>query len=142
MAYPKNTRTIKKAKDEKIHLDLQAEKVIVMADEVHFLNAIKNVIDNAVKYSGDDPEVWIRTMNQSNSIIIEVEDKGIGIDRKYHSKVFRKFFRVPTGDRHDIKGFGIGLHYVKNIVKLHHGSIALKSQPGDGTCFTINIPVV
>ena len=126
---------------EVVKLIFKAANDEVLADKIHFSNAVKNLVDNAIKYSTENPNVSITTSNHSNHLIIAVSDKGIGIDKEYQKKVFQKFYRVPTGNRHDIKGFGIGLHYVKNIVKLHHGEISLESQPGQGSAFTIKIPL-
>jgi two-component system phosphate regulon sensor histidine kinase PhoR len=125
-----------------VNLRLLAEQHIIKADKIHFSNAIKNLVDNAIKYSPDKPEVSITTTNHHHSLIIEVSDKGIGIDKNYQKKVFHKFYRVPTGNLHDIKGFGIGLHYVKNIVELHHGHIYLHSQLGQGSTFTLKFPLI
>ena len=127
--------------NEVVNLNFKATNDRVMADKIHFANAIKNLVDNAIKYSTESPDVSIVTSNQGGDLIIEVSDKGIGIEKEYQKRVFQKFYRVPTGNRHDIKGFGIGLHYVKNIVKLHHGDISLESIPGQGSKFTIKIPV-
>ena len=124
-----------------IQLNFNATESLLNADKIHFSNAIKNLVDNAIKYSADDPEITIRTDNHHQYIRIEIIDKGIGIDKSYQKKVFQKFYRVPTGNRHDIKGFGIGLHYVKNIVKLHKGHIMLESQPGMGSKFTLTLPL-
>ena len=99
------------------------------------------MVDNAIKYSTEEPEVIVNTSNHHNELLIEISDKGIGIDKEYQKKVFQKFYRVPTGNLHDIKGFGIGLHYVKNIVEMHHGHIHLNSKPGEGSTFTIKIPL-
>jgi two-component system phosphate regulon sensor histidine kinase PhoR len=120
-----------------ISLNFNASGSMIMADKIHFSNAIKNLVDNAIKYSLKDPEVVIATRNQQNHFFVEVSDKGIGIEKDQQKKVFQKFYRVPTGNLHDTKGFGIGLHYVKNIVKLHKGHISLESQPGKGSTFTL-----
>jgi two-component system phosphate regulon sensor histidine kinase PhoR len=124
-----------------IELNFQAEKAWILADKIHFANAIKNLVDNAIKYSMEEPEVVISTSNHHHEMVIAVSDSGIGIERAYQKKIFQKFYRVPTGNLHDTKGFGIGLHYVKNIVKLHRGHIALDSQPGKGSTFTVKIPL-
>jgi two-component system phosphate regulon sensor histidine kinase PhoR len=128
-------------KEEIVDLNLEADHTTILADEIHFSNAIKNLVDNAIKYSSTDPEVSIRTRSQHHDLFIEISDKGIGIEKEYQHKVFRKFYRVPTGNLHDRKGFGIGLHYVKNIIKLHKGSIKLESSPGIGSTFFIKIPL-
>jgi len=126
---------------EVVELSFEAGTDRIMADKIHFSNAIKNIVDNAIKYSANEPVVTIKTHNQDNDLIIKVSDQGIGIDKEFHKKVFQKFYRVPTGNLHDTKGFGIGLHYVKNIIKLHKGHITLESQAGVGSTFTIQIPV-
>jgi len=124
-----------------VKLHLNAKKPTIRADKIHFSNAIKNLVDNAIKYSTAVPEVTVNTKNHHDELIIEISDKGIGINKEYHKKVFQKFYRVPTGNLHDIKGFGIGLHYVKNIVEMHQGHIQLSSKPGEGSTFTIKIPL-
>jgi two-component system phosphate regulon sensor histidine kinase PhoR len=123
-----------------IELNFHAAKSTIMADKIHFANAVKNLVDNAIKYSPEDPKVVVSTSNHLHEMAIAVSDFGIGIERAYQKKIFQKFYRVPTGDLHDTKGFGIGLHYVKNIVKLHRGNITLESQAGKGSTFTIKIP--
>jgi two-component system, OmpR family, phosphate regulon sensor histidine kinase PhoR len=119
---------------------LNAEKFIIMGDRTHLTNAICNLIDNSLKYSKTFPHLTISTNNFSTDLIIQISDKGIGIEKEYQKKVFDKYFRVPTGDVHDVKGFGLGLAYIKKIVELHGGTIALQSEPGEGTTFTIKIP--
>ncbi len=121
-------------------LSLEAERFVVMGDKTHLSNVLRNLLDNAIKYSPGKPELLIRTFNSWQSLVMVITDKGIGIDAEYHEKVFDKFFRVPTGNVHDVKGFGLGLAYVKKIVELHGGSIELKSEKGKGTSFTINLP--
>jgi two-component system, OmpR family, phosphate regulon sensor histidine kinase PhoR len=124
----------------KLHLD--ADRVVVKGDKTHLTNALCNLIDNAVKYSEERPELSLRTSNMEHNLIIVVSDKGIGIEKEYQRKVFDKFFRVPTGDVHDRKGFGLGLAYIKKIVELHGGTIGLQSEKGKGTTFTIELPCV
>lgn len=125
-----------------LKLDLQAERRVILADRIHLMNALCNLIDNAIKYSPGKPEVLIRTSNEAENLIIVVADKGLGIEKEYQEKVFDKFFRVPTGDVHDVKGFGLGLAYIKKIVELHEGRIELESEKGKGTSFTIVLPYV
>ncbi|HXB12406.1 MAG TPA: HAMP domain-containing sensor histidine kinase, partial [Bacteroidia bacterium] len=129
-------------KQGSLKLDLKAEQVMIMGDNIHLVNALRNLIDNAIKYSKEKPELYIQTHNVGRNLIVEVSDKGIGIEKEYHKKVFEKFFRVPTGDIHDVKGFGLGLAYVKKIIELHGGTIELQSEKGKGTTFTIKIPNV
>jgi two-component system phosphate regulon sensor histidine kinase PhoR len=113
-----------------------------MGDKTHLTNAMCNLIDNAIKYSNEKPELSVKTFNRNNYLIVIVSDKGIGIEKEYHKKVFDKFFRVPTGDVHDVKGFGLGLAYVKKIVEMHNGNIDMQSEKGKGTTFTIALPHV
>jgi two-component system phosphate regulon sensor histidine kinase PhoR len=97
-------------------------------------------LDNAVKYGKENPRIQIRTKVLSKEIFIEIEDNGIGIDAKSQSHIFDKFFRVSSGNIHNVKGLGLGLFYVKQIVTAHGGDILVKSKLGDGTCFTIILP--
>lgn len=127
-------------KQGNLTLNLNANKFVVVGDKTHLTNALCNLIDNAIKYSKEKPELLIQTFNTDQNIIIEVSDKGIGIEKDYQKKVFDKFFRVPTGDVHDVKGFGLGLAYIKKIVELHEGTIELQSEKGKGTTFTITLP--
>jgi two-component system phosphate regulon sensor histidine kinase PhoR len=129
-------------KQGNIQLNLGADRFVVMGDRTHLTNALCNLIDNAVKYAREKPALSIQTLNSGQNLIIIVSDEGIGIEKEYHKKVFNKFFRVPTGDVHDVKGFGLGLSYIKKIIELHEGSIALQSEKGKGSTFTITIPNV
>ena len=123
-----------------LKLNLDAQKFIIHADKIHLTNALCNLIDNAIKYSKDKPEIVVQTYNSSGNLIIVVADNGIGIEEKYHEKVFDKFFRVPTGNIHNVKGFGLGLAYIKKIVELHNGTIRLQNDKAEGTKFTITLP--
>jgi two-component system phosphate regulon sensor histidine kinase PhoR len=123
-----------------ISLSLDAERCVVTGDKTHLINALSNLIDNAIKYSGEKPQISVQTLNTGGSLIVVVSDKGIGIEKEYQKKVFEKFFRVPTGDVHNVKGFGLGLAYIKKIVELHGGTIELRSEPEQGTSFTITLP--
>ena len=113
---------------------------IVLGDPVHLYNAISNLVDNAIKYSKDEPDVVIETANADREILINIRDKGIGMNESDLQMIFNKFYRVKQGDRHDVKGFGIGLSYVEKIVELHNGSIDAKSRPGEGSVFSIHLP--
>ncbi len=127
-------------KNGTINLELNAHNIVVMGDKAHLTNALCNLIDNAVKYANGNPDLSIKTYNINHNIVIELSDKGIGIAKAYQQKVFDKFFRIPTGDVHDVKGFGLGLAYVKKIIELHTGSISLRSEKNNGTSFTITLP--
>ena len=124
-----------------LNLNLNAAKFIFSGDRNHLTNAICNLIDNSIKYSMERPEISVQTANLNNNLILVISDKGIGIDKEYSKKVFDKFFRIPTGNLHDVKGFGLGLAYVKKIIELHHGTIELESEKGKGATFTITLPL-
>jgi|TARA_R110000737_G_scaffold109050_2_gene141944 two-component system phosphate regulon sensor histidine kinase PhoR len=125
-----------------ISLNLGATDDAIRADEVHISNVLYNLIDNAIKYTTETPSIHVRTKNENKYLKIEIEDNGIGIKREDIPHIFEKFFRVHTGNRHDVKGFGLGLFYVKLIVDAHKGKIDVKSAVGKGTTFTILIPKV
>lgn len=122
--------------------ELKARSNIINADKSHFSNAIFNLIDNAIKYSDKNPNVKISTSSDKSELEISITDSGIGIEQKYIKKVFDKFFRVPTGNVHNVKGFGIGLSYVKNIVDAHGWKIETESIPAKGSNFRIFIPII
>ncbi len=124
----------------KLIAEFQAEHHFAMIDELHFTNAIYNLLDNATKYRKDNLMIKIKTWNQNSKLYVAVEDNGIGIKRQDLRHVFDRFYRVHTGNLHNIKGFGIGLSYVQKIVKKHHGNIFVKSDYGIGSKFVIVIP--
>lgn len=123
-----------------IQLDLKAENSVVNADPVHITNVVYNLLDNAVKYCDSTPQIKVKTTNDKKGIVIEISDNGIGIKREDLKMIFDKFFRVPTGNLHNVKGFGLGLYYVKLIIESHGGKIEVKSKLGEGTIFTVSLP--
>lgn len=123
-----------------LNIELNAEKSEILADEFHLTNTVYNVLDNAEKYSKDHPEISISTRNERNGLLITVRDAGIGIKEDFQKYIFDKFFRVPNGDVHNVKGFGLGLSYVKAIIEAHKGSISLHSELNQGSQFDIYLP--
>ena len=124
----------------KIELNLNAEHSIIKIDEMHFTNAINNLIDNAIKYNSKTPLIKINTFNIITGIQIEVEDNGVGLSKEDQLKVFEKFYRVSKGNVHDTKGFGLGLSYVQSIVDKHNGKIWVESKLKEGSKFIIQLP--
>ncbi len=127
-------------KNGKLHADLDAKKSIILADKVHITNIIFNLLDNALKYSKEIPDITIRTKNILDGISLSVQDSGIGISKENVKKVFDQFYRVSTGNVHNIKGFGLGLSYVRAIVVKHGGQISVESELNKGSTFNVYIP--
>ena len=130
-----------KNKGGKLETELLAEKDLMKGDEIHITNVIFNLLDNAVKYSRGEPEIRIKTDNKNGYLLVSVEDNGIGIAKEHQDQIFERFFRVPTGNVHDVKGFGLGLSYVKKIIDSHQGKIKVESALNKGTKFTIYFPL-
>jgi two-component system phosphate regulon sensor histidine kinase PhoR len=124
----------------RVRLDMLAENPVIMADKVHLSNIIHNLVDNALKYCEKTPEIEITTANLPDGVTVSVKDNGIGIARENQRKIFEKLYRVPTGNVHNVKGFGLGLSYVKAIAEQHGGSVSVQSQPGVGSVFTLFLP--
>ena len=126
-----------------LETNLDASNSMVKVDEMHFTNIIFNLMDNAVKYKRDDVslELKVSTKSDSSNLYIQVEDNGIGIQKDDLKRVFDKFYRVHTGNTHNVKGFGLGLAYVHKMVSLHHGTIKVSSELGKGTKFMITLPL-
>jgi two-component system phosphate regulon sensor histidine kinase PhoR len=123
-----------------VRMELRASDAIVRGDAVHLANVIHNLLDNAVKYSPAVPAIVIETVNAEHQLLVCVRDNGIGIAKEQISRVFDKYFRVPAGNTHDVKGFGLGLSYVKLIAEAHHGAVNIESTAGAGTTVELKIP--
>ncbi len=130
-----------KSRDGQIIKNLDAEHSIVNIDEGHFANVLLNLLDNAIKYCKRQPNIVVSTSNKKKYISILVEDNGIGISKENQKRIFERFYRVPTGNVHNVKGFGLGLSYVKKVVEELNGKISLESELNVGTKFEILIPV-
>lgn len=128
----------------KIYTEIEAIESTLYVDEVHFQNVVFNLMDNACKYKNPDKplDIYMHTWNDDNRLYLSVRDTGMGIKRENLKKIFEKFYRVHTGNRHDAKGFGLGLAYVKKIIDLHKGEIKVDSEYGKGTTFTIAMPII
>jgi len=123
----------------KLKLNLKANRFMAVADKVHIGNIINNLLDNANKYSPEEPDILISTENKGNKLLIMVEDKGTGISRENQPLIFKQFHRLHTGDIHDVKGFGLGLFYVKTMIEEMGGSIDVKSELNKGSCFIVTL---
>ena len=127
-------------RDGRIELDLKAELAHVSGDRIHLTNVFYNLVDNAIKYTSDEPRVRIATRSDANGITVSVTDNGVGIAKADQKKIFDRLYRVPTGNVHNVKGFGLGLSYVKAVVERHGGSIRVESEPGHGSTFHVHLP--
>jgi signal transduction histidine kinase len=133
---------IVKSRNGYVKKDLQAKKSSILANESHFTNVVINILDNAIKYSTGEPKVNIYTENIKNFIILKIADQGNGMTKTVQKHIFEKFYREHTGDVHNVKGHGLGLAYVKQIVDDHHGEITVESEKGKGSIFTIKLPLI
>ncbi|MGZ5303764.1 MAG: sensor histidine kinase, partial [Bacteroidia bacterium] len=124
-----------------ISCNLSANQAKVDGDKVHLTNIIYNLLDNATKYASENPEIQIQSYNAGPRIVIEIADNGIGMSQEAQKRIFEQFYRVPTGNVHNVKGFGLGLSYVKTMLNAHSGSIQVKSAPGKGSVFTFSLPL-
>jgi two-component system, OmpR family, phosphate regulon sensor histidine kinase PhoR len=128
-------------KNGKLELHLDATSDAVMIDEVHFTNIVNNLLDNAMKYSNENPKIKLTTFNNGNQLKIRIEDNGIGMNKETLSRIFEKFYRAHTGNVHNVKGFGLGLSYVKTMVEAHLGTIKAESVLGKGSTFILSFPL-
>ena len=130
-----------KSRNGKITASLDAENCFLQVDQVHITNVLSNLFDNAIKYCNRVPEIHVSTANRGGFLLIAVQDNGIGINKTDQKRIFEKFYRVPTGNIHTVKGFGLGLSYVKMIVEAHHGYVDLASELYEGSTFTLYLPI-
>jgi len=135
-------RIVAEEKGGQIEVQLKASKDDLTGDKIHLTNAMINLLDNALKYNLNKPHIVINTVNRNNSLLVRVQDNGIGISQSNQKRIFEKLYRVPTGNVHDFKGFGLGLNYVKATIEMHHGTITVDSEPGKGSTFTIQLPII
>ena len=137
----KNISILAEKKDGKISTQLMAKNFMVVGDKMHMTNVINNLLDNAIKYTPEKPEIKIGTKDSPNGLLISIKDNGVGIGRENRKKIFDKLFRIPTGNVHNVKGFGLGLSYVKAIIEKHKGEITVESVQGKGSEFSILLPL-
>ena len=123
-----------------VNIDTEGDNMMINADRLHIMSVVYNLFDNALKYSGDHPVITVKIVDQGDKLGIIFSDNGIGIPSAYREKIFEKFFRVPHGDTHNVKGYGLGLSYVSQIIQQHKGSIHVESDEGKGSSFYILIP--
>ena len=127
-------------KNGRINLKLNAEEPVILGDKEHLINLVNNLLDNALKYSPENPDITVETKNNGKGIILSVQDKGIGMSKSVQSKIFERFYRQSSGNVHDVKGFGLGLNYVRAIIDAHKGNVVVTSEPGRGSRFDIFLP--
>jgi two-component system phosphate regulon sensor histidine kinase PhoR len=128
-------------KNGRLNTNLNCDDVYLYCDGNHLLSVFTNLLDNANKYSSKDPSISIESVFNSQFVIVKISDKGIGMSKDDQKRIFDIFFRVSTGDLHDVKGFGLGLSYVKDIVERHNGTVEVKSELGKGSTFTVTLPI-
>ncbi|HVZ24518.1 MAG TPA: ATP-binding protein, partial [Sediminibacterium sp.] len=124
-----------------IQLLLNARNDSIQADEVHFSNVISNLVDNAIKYSREHLQITVSTHSTKNYFVLRIEDNGIGMSKESVKRIFEKFYRAHTGNLHNVKGFGLGMSYVKTVMDAHKGRIKVESTLGKGSAFTIEMPL-
>jgi two-component system phosphate regulon sensor histidine kinase PhoR len=126
----------------KVKWELEATDPVCDVDRIHFTNVVYNLIDNALKYSDGAPILTISSRQVTNGLLLRFQDNGIGIPKEHLDRVFDRLYRVPTGNVHDVKGFGLGLSYVSTVIERHGGDIRVESEPGKGSTFIIRLPKV
>jgi two-component system, OmpR family, phosphate regulon sensor histidine kinase PhoR len=124
-----------------VEFQWEADKPTIVADKHHLTNVIYNLLDNAIKYCKEQPHIIFKTAKDNSKIVVEVQDNGIGISAENKKRIFQKFYRVPTGNVHDVKGFGLGLNYVKQIIEAHRGKITVESNANGGCTFKLVFPL-
>jgi two-component system phosphate regulon sensor histidine kinase PhoR len=130
------------SKNGHLELHLKAHSYLIKADKTHMINVFNNLVDNAIKYCEGEPVIEITTENNADGLVISIKDNGIGMSPNQQKRAFDKFYRVSTGDLHDVKGFGLGLSYVKFIMENHNGNIKLQSELGIGSTFKLFLPFI
>jgi len=128
-------------KDGKVERKFDAKNDEIIADEAHFTNLLSNLLDNAIKYSKEHLVLKITTCNQGKNLQIKIQDNGIGMNKETAKRIFEKFYRAHTGNIHNVKGFGLGMSYVKTVIDVHKGRIKVDSTLGKGSCFTVEVPL-
>ena len=136
-----NYRLVLEEKQGSIRANHNAKKDLINVDEQHFTNLLNNLVDNGIKYSKDSPEITITTHSTNKHLVIRIEDNGIGMSRETVKRIFEKFYRAHTGNIHNVKGFGLGMSYVKTIIDAHKGKVKIDSTLGKGSAFTVEMPL-
>lgn len=124
-----------------LKVDLAATRDLVTGDELHLSNVLFNLVDNAIKYSNGKPHITIKTFNRGNNVVVSIADRGMGMTKDQQEKIFDQFYRIPTGNIHNVKGFGLGLSYVNDIIKRLNGKITVRSEKDKGTQFEVTLPL-
>ncbi|SEJ14625.1 two-component system, OmpR family, phosphate regulon sensor histidine kinase PhoR [Dyadobacter koreensis] len=128
-------------KEGELDLEFEAANEVISCDELHISNILNNLVDNAIKYSPEKLHLTVKTENENNGVTISIKDQGLGMSKDQIHRIFDTFYRVPTGNVHDVKGFGLGLSYVKKMVEAHQGTVSVQSRPGHGSTFILWLPI-
>jgi len=135
----KHVKLLLESKNGKIELKNQADQDLFLGNTNHFTNVIINILDNAIKYTDAEPQIFIQTWIDKHHLFLSIEDRGFGMSAATQKMIFEKFYRETSGDVHNIKGHGLGLAYVKKIMDLHQGQVEIKSKLGQGSIFTLSV---